>query len=70
MEYWINESRKEIIYDKIKAAVAARMGVATNEGFMDVIRGYEDQVAEIDGRHLDAERIASAWDEMKRKGKG
>lgn len=54
MEYWINESRKKLVYDKIKSATAARMGVATDEGFTKVIRSYEGQVAAIDRAFLEA----------------
>jgi hypothetical protein len=46
------------------------MGVVTNEGFTSVIQDYQDQIAEIEGKHLDAERVKESWDELKRKGKG
>ena len=54
MEYWINESRKKLVYDKIKAAIAARMGVVTGEGFTKVIQDYEGQVAAIDREYAAA----------------
>jgi predicted transcriptional regulator len=54
LEYWVNESQKKLVYDKIKAAIAARMGVATDEGFQKMIRDYESQVAAIDRAFAEA----------------
>jgi hypothetical protein len=70
LEYWINEAQKKLVYDKIKAAFAARMGAVTGEGFNAVIQSYQDQLAEIEGKHPDEERVADAWTMLKARGKG
>lgn len=50
--------------------MTARMGAVTGEGFTSVIQSYQDQLAEIEGKHPDEERAADNWADMKRKGKG
>jgi hypothetical protein len=70
LEWWINESQRKIIRDRIDAAVAARMGAATSEGFKEAMEGYHRQLEGLDGRDRQAERVEEAWSALRARGRG
>jgi hypothetical protein len=46
------------------------MGQATAEGFADVMRNYESQLSELEGKDLQAATVAETWADFRSRGRG
>lgn len=67
-DFWIRAAQRKVLIEKIDALRMSRMPWAESDFVRDEFMGYQNALVELDG--IKQVRIESAWEEMKRMGRG
>lgn len=66
----MHAARKEHLRRRMDAAVCARVGMATAEGFADQMHDWDAQLRHLDAAGRGVDVAAEAWAELRERGHG
>ena len=67
--YWLKAAQKKILTDRIWAVRAARLAMAENKAYADIMNGLEGELRELEmGKNNNV--VEENWDDLKNRGRG